>query len=212
MIKGQKLSFALGEPIFLNCFNDKKIRRCYPFKLKDIYRINNYFLFINRDNYQINFKSQESIVAMTSLLKESFQDEDNIDELFNAINGDNFTEVLDDIKRVNGIYSEKTDTEKKIESLANKDKEIDWYTSVNSIMAYTNNSIEDIKNMTLIQFNKCLSFVGKRVNWEYKISTINMVEKPEEYIDESEHPLSPTLDDDNKHKMTMDDISDFLGR
>ena len=202
MINGQDLNMALGLPIYLSNFTDKKVRLCYPYKMRDLYKINNYIAFINMVDYDENFKKEESIISIRSLIEESFKN-DKLEEVLSAIDDTNFFDVMKDIKTINGLSDESG--EKYIEGSSDS---IDWSTSVCSIMTYTSNSINDILDMTFTQFNDCLNAIGKKINWEYKTETISLVEDPGEYIEETDHPLAPK----KKHKkmMSMNDLDGLI--
>ena len=153
-------------------------------------------------DYDENFKKEESIIAIRSLIEESFKD-NKLEEVLAAIDDTNFFEVISDIKTINGISD--NNGEKNLSAEGNS---IDWSTSVCSITTYTSNSLKDILDMTFIQFNDCLNTIGKKINWEYKTETISLVENPSEYIDDSDHPLA--IKEKKKKMMEMSDLEGLI--
>lgn len=209
MIKGQELNIALGEPVLLTGFSDNKPRLCYPYKLKDFYKLTSYLSFVDMDSFDKNFQSKESIVSLQCLFKDSFQDCNTLD-VMKVVLEEQFFEIINDIRLVNGLDVVHSNKERKIKQTHEEmtsNESIDWDTSVSAITTYTSNSIEDIKNMTFGQFQHLLRMVGKRLNYEFKMNTISNVEKPSEYIKEDEHPLYST--GPKKNYMTMSDLEGF---
>jgi hypothetical protein len=202
MINGQELNLALGLPVYMTGFRDEKPRRCYPYKMEDFYKFNSYTAFINVDDYEENFKSDEAMASLMTLLIESFPEEKDQDALLKAVDGENYKSIIADIKKVNGVADDvgERDVEKTGSAMS-------WEDSISAIPVYTANTFEDIKKMTFLQLTNCLSAVGKKINWEYKTSTINLVEDPNDYIADSDHPLSST---EKKTQMTMEDLKGLV--
>ena len=123
MIEGQEMNMALGLPIYITGFNDGKTRKCYPYKLKDIYKLHSYMEFINQDDFVSNLKSEDSLVCIKFLLEESFPEtleDEGENEILRYLDGSNFKEIIHDIEIVNGIGSDSRVT---TESMDNGDKE-----------------------------------------------------------------------------------------
>lgn len=208
MIKGQEMNIALGLPVYVSGFSDGVPRRCFPYKLKDLYKLNSYLSFINGENFNKNLETAESLASIKALFEESFVEyvNDNPEnEIFKFINEFNFVDIFDDIKTINGLTKE---AEKEIVNISGNKADvdnIDWFTSIGVVMLYTSNGIEDIQNLTLQQYNHLLQSIGKQINWEYKIQTVSLTDSPNEYISEEDHPLSSP----KKHKtmMTMEDLN-----
>lgn len=212
MIKGQELNIALGEPVLLTGFSDNQPRLCYPYKLKDFYKLTSYLSFVDMDSFDNNFKSKESIVSLQCLFKDSFKDCNTLD-VMKVVMEKQFFDVINDIRVVNGldvVHSNKEIEIKQSQQQMNQKDAIDWDVSVSAVSTYTGNSVEDIKNMTFGQFQSLLKMVGKRLNYEFKTNTISSVEKPSEYIKEDEHPLYS--DGSKKNYMTMSDLEGFKTR
>lgn len=203
MINGQELNIALGNPIWITGFTDNKPRLCYPYKLKDINELQSYLQFIKLDKYEDNFLKNESIVSINMILTQSFKD-DEVSTVLAFIDKTNFKEIFTDIKTVNGIDSV---TQEIPEEFKDMQGGIDWSTSINAVMTYTANSMNDVKEMTYGQFNSCLSYIGRIITWNYKVSTVGLVKEPDEYIDEDDYPLAQQHK--KKDHMTMSDLSGF---
>ena len=204
MINGQEMNMALGLPIYLDGFLDGVPRRCVPYQLSDFYELSSYLQFINSD-FDENFKSEESIKALYEIFSRSFCLEDNVDDVLKNVDASNFSDLIGDVKTINGVCDQICDSE----SSFNSDDGIDWGTSVSAVMVYSGCSIEDILKMTFPQFNRCLNEIGKRINWEYKVGTLDLVEHPDEHLSDGDHPLSPEKSRKNKKGMTMKDIQGF---
>ena len=200
MIIGQELEMALGLPIEIDSFLDGLPRKCYPYKIIDLYKANTYLSFFDHKDMAGNMQDENKTIAMICFLAESFKDTD-IEELLKNINNELFPEIICDMKFVNGIID--NDGEKDL----NKSKEaIEWATSTSAIQAYTSNTFEDIKNMTLTQFTTLLGFIGKKINWEYKSGILDLVKEPSDFIGQDEHPLSSKNSVKAKKHMTMSDV------
>ena len=208
MIEGQEMNMALGLPIYITGFNDGKTRKCYPYKLKDIYKLHSYMEFINQDDFASNLKSEDSLVCIKFLLEESFPEtleDEGENEILRYLDGSNFKEIIHDIEIVNGIGSDSRVT---TESMDNGDKEsIDWDTSISCIMTYTSNNMEDVSNLTMRQFTNIIEAVGKKITWNYKLDTITLTEDPSSFITTEDHPLKSKAK--KKNVMTMSDVTGF---
>lgn len=210
MINGQEMNMALGLDVYLSGFSDGVPRRCYPYKMRDLNKINSYLSFINEDDFDLNFQRPESIRSIQELFSDSFRDEnglplpdDGMTALLKAVNNENFKELIKDIKTLNGF---RDNSGERIMDTGDEDTGIDWETSVSAILVYTSNSVKDILEMTFPQFNDCLLEIGKKINWEYKTDTLGLVEKPDEHIGEEDHPLSKRERTSSKKRMTMKDL------
>lgn len=194
------MELALGLPIELDCFLDGIPRLCCPYKLKDLRKLSWYLTFINIESLEETIKVKERAVALLSLLKDSFPDYEQEDILQN-VNEDNFKELMTDIKTTSGLIS-----------FDSKDKSTDsheslsWQKSISVIQVYTSNTIKDICEMTLNTYRSVLSAIGYKLNWEYKVETITSVKEPNNYIQNSEHPLASDIVNSSKQYMTMEDV------
>lgn len=200
MIIGQELEMALGLPIEIDSFLDGLPRKCYPYKIIDLYKANTYLSFFDHKDMAGNMQDENKTIAMICFLAESFKDTD-IEELLKNINNELFPEIICDMKFVNGIID--NDGEKDLD----KSKEsIEWSTSTSAIITYTSSTYEDIKNMTLTQFTTLLGFIGKKINWEYKSGILDLAKDPSDFIGQDEHPLSSKNGSKAKKHMTMSDV------
>lgn len=203
MIVGQTMEMALGLPVVIEGFNDKKARTCHPFTLEKLTMANMYLSSFDNSNFYENFKSEDATLCMLYFFKEAFRPttEEETDELLHAIDNENFEEIVCDIKKVSGISDNngEVDIYKTTES-------IDWKTSVNIIPIYTSTPHEKVKDLTLTQFQTTLQLIGKKINFEYKTSTVGLVKEPSDYIEESDHPLYSEPEIDGKKYITMDDV------
>lgn len=200
MIQGQELELSLGLPIQITSFNDRMPRLCYPFKLKDLSRANIYLSTFDHKNIEDNVSDEAKLIALLYFLKESFIEIKEIHELLRYIDVDCFEELIKDMKLVSGISDKEVsenDAERKI---------LGWQKSVNIVQKYTNNSAEDIRNMTLTQFNSLLEYIGIALNWDYKVSTISTVKEPNKHLTGEEHPLAPDRIVNKKNYVSMKDI------
>ena len=200
MVIGQELEMALGLPVEITSFVDGVPRKCYPFNLKTLYRANTYLNFFDQKDMVGNLQQEESSIGMMCFLSESFKDADTR-ELLTNITKENFPEIIEDIKFVNGF----------VDSCGEKDldaakESIDWLTSINAIQTYTSNTVEEISKMSLYQFSTLLNFIGKKINWEYKTGMLDVVAEPNDFIEVEDHPLSNSSKIEHKNHMTMEDI------
>jgi hypothetical protein len=206
MINNQTMEMALGLPVFIEGFADKKARLCYPFTLERLTMANLYLSgFDNHDLYK-NFKDETAVTAMACFFREAFRptNDQDAEELLHAINQDNFAEIVKDVKKVSGIK----DKDGKEVDIQKTTETMEWLTAVNSIPVYTSTPHHKVKDLTLTQFQETLRLIGKQINFTYKMNTIGLVEKPNKYITDSDFPLhsEPVYDDDNKKHVTMKDV------
>lgn len=212
ILEGQESSLSLGVGVFIDGFADRVPRKCYPFTLENICMLNvNLSIFNHNDLYE-NFKDENKTLAMASVFQEAFRTETNEETmaLLHNINSDNFAEIISDIKRVSGIsdINGEIDFEKTFKD--NKEK-MNWDIAVNSIPIYSSTPITQVKDMTLTQFNETLRLIGKKINWQYKVDTLQLTKEPNKYIAEKEHPLFNDAIDKTKKHMTMEDIAGLMG-
>lgn len=206
MIHGQKMEISLGLPIWIDGFKDSKPRKAYPFTLENLLDANLYLSSFDNNDIYVNFKNQEATLSMAKFFSMSFRidDDDELMELLENIDKDNFADIVRDIKMISGISDTKGDID-----INKTSKTMDWDVAVNSIPVYTSTPIYKVKEMTLIQFNKTLELIGKKITYEYKTNTLSMVKEPDKYIKESDHPLYS--EEEIKHtKLTLKDISGFI--
>lgn len=206
MIHGQKMQIALGLPIWIEGFKDGKPYKAYPFTLENLMEANMYLsAFDNEDIYE-NFKNQNATLAMAGFFKICFriEDDDELLEFLKNIDADNFADIVRDIKMISGISDTKGDID-----INKTSKTMDWDVAVNNIPLYTSTPITEVKNMTLIQFNKTLELIGKKISYEYKTNTMGLVKEPNKYIKESDHPLY-SEQEIKETRLTLKDISGFM--
>ena len=207
MINNQKMQIALGLPIWIEGFKDGVPRKAYPITLENLMDANVYLsAFDNSDLYK-NFKDKNATMCMARFFSLAFKvdDADELYKLLENIDGENFSEIINDIKSISGIKDPQEGTTEQ----SGGGNTIDWNVAVNSIPLYTSTPIGEIKNMTLIQLNKTLELIGKRINYEYKYNTIDMVKEPNKYIKESDHPLY-SEQEVTSTKLTLKDIAGFM--
>lgn len=208
MIVNADRQFALGLPVPITGFNDGSTRLCHPYTLENIEVIYYCLSVIDCEDLHENFKDETKSQALVLLLKDSFQIPNEGFEVFaRTIDADNFKELMSNIKEVNGIE----DNEDSVQ-VSNRSNSLDFETSAHMISVYTSTPLNQVKEMTLKQFKRSIEAISKVVNWNYKISTIALVEKPSEYIEDKEHPLycEPKVDKTRK-MVTMKEIMGFMG-
>lgn len=209
MILGQELELSLGLPIVIGGFKDGSVHMCYPFKLEEITTLN--MLLSNFNNYDLydNFKDELKTETLITFLSKSFGmfDED-LRLIVEQIDSTNFSEIIKDIKAVSGVYDQEVST---TNSVGGAKPESTWRVMVSSIVTYTSLTYNDIKDMTMNQLNDITQSISKKIDWEYKLSTVSMVENAQEHIKESDHPLRAIYSGGHskttKRHMTMEDIS-----
>lgn len=206
MVRNQKMEIALGLPVWVEGFKDKMPRKAYPITLEDLMDANAYLSsFDNSDLYK-NFKDKNATICMARFFSLAFKidDEEELYKLLENIDAENFGELVSDIKFISGI-KDPQDSESGIDG----GKTMDWNVAINNIPLYTSTPINEIKNMTLIQLNKTLELIGKKIAYEYKTNTLDMVKEPDKYIKESDHPLYSEQEMSNT-KLTLKDIAGFI--
>ena len=184
-IVNQDMELAMGLPVIITGFDDNEPRYCYPFTLATLRQLNGYLSVIDDKILVNNLDNKGTAEVLYALLSASFrvQDEDFV-KLINAITENNYADIISDIKKVSGISD--VNGEKDLDNSKNV---IDWQTAVSSLTVYGHVQPSEVPNLTLTRFNDLMTMIGKKINWEYKSSTIALTEKPGEYIDEKDHPL-----------------------
>lgn len=203
MIRGQQLEMNLGLPVVVEGFNDGKARKCYPFTLEKLTEANMLLSGFDHNDLYKNFKDEDATMCMLFFFKESFRpsSQEETDELIHAIDAENFSEIVCDIKKVSGISDAKGEVD-----IHKTTEAIDWKTSLNAIPVYTSTPHSQVKDLTLTQLQATLNLIGKKINFEYKSNTIGLVKKPDQYIKDEEHPLYSEPDVGDKKHVTMDDV------
>ena len=207
MITNQEKNMALGIGVSISGFNDSVLRKCYPFTLENLDNLNLSLAIINCEDLNENFNDEYTHLAFLSLLKFSFRDLNNeeFEKLLDAIDENNFNEIIKDIKKINGIVDSKGEID------LNKSKNtIDWTVAVSAIIAYTCIPFNQIKDLTLPAFNGVMEMIGKKINWEYKEATISLVKEPSKHMSEDEHPLHSEPKIEGKRMITMKEIMGFV--
>lgn len=212
--KSQDMKRALGEPVYIEGFKDGIPRLAYPFKLRDLHIANIFLSAIDCEDFYANFKDPTGVKGdmLRQLLVYVFrlqsESSDEIDTFVHQIDSENFASIITDIKEISGIR----DDDKKDKKKDGKD-EMDWQYAVCVVSKYTGSSIEEIKDMTLDQFNTFYRIVIKDINWNYKVSTVQNVTEPSKYIQDKEHPLYNDMPSNgSKPRMvTMKEIMGFTG-
>ena len=206
MITNVDRQFALGLPVPITGFNDGSTRLCYPYTLENIENIYYSLSVIDCENLYENFKDESKISALVLLLRESFRiGEEGFEVFVRTIDDNNFKEIISDIKEVNGI--EELDESVQVNNNSNS---LDFEKSAHMISIYTSTPLYMIKNMTLKQFKRSIEEISRFVNWDYKLKTIALAEKPNEHIEDKEHPLycEPKVEK-GKQMVTMKEIMGF---
>ena len=210
MIREQKMQIALGLPIWVEGFKDGQPRKAYPITLENLMDANIYLSSFDNENLYENFKDQNATLFMARFFSLVFKvdDEKELLKLLENIDSENFSEIVKDIKFISGI-----DDKPKDENLntftGNSAKGMDWNVAINSIPLYTSTSISEIKDMTLTQFNKTLELIGKKISYNYKVSTLGLVKEPSKHIKDSDHPLY-SEQEAVATKLTLKDIAGFM--
>lgn len=208
MITNVERQFALGLPVPITGFNDGSTRLCYPYTLENIENIYYCVSVIDCENLYENFKDEAKISALVLLLKDSFRvSDEGINVFVRTIDESNFKEIISDIKEVNGIE----EIEESVQ-VNNNSNSIDFETSAHMISIYTSTPLYKVKDMTLKQFKRSIEAISKIVNWDYKVKTIALAEKPEEYIEDKEHPLYCEPKVEGKRMVTMKEIMGFASK
>ena len=206
MIANADRQFALGLPVPITGFNDGSTRLCYPYTLENIENIYYSISVIDCEDFYENFKDEAKINALVLLLRESFRiDVEGLEVFVRTIDVNNFKEIINDIKEVNGI--EEMDESVQVNNNSNS---IDFEKSAHMISIYTSTPLYMVKKMTLKQFKRSIEEISKVINWDYKLKTITLAEKPNEHIEDKEHPLycKPKVDK-SKRMVTMKEIMGF---
>lgn len=206
MIRGQEMELAMGLPIMIEGFNDGKVRMCYPFKLNNITVANGLLSSFDHEDLYKNFKDEQATQNMATLFALAFKvtDDKDLNELLHAIDKDNFTEIISDVKKVSGIEDGK---ESKSSSVSSGSQQvITWETGVNIIPIYTSVTYEQIPELTLTQYHKLIELISKKINYEYKTSALGLVKEPSKFITESDNPLYSEPKFEDKKHVTMNDI------
>lgn len=203
----QELQMSLGEPVLVQGFKDGKNRLCYPFTLKNLNLLNGLLSGIDQEDLYENFKDEKATQIMASLFALSFKAEtdEELHDLLYSIGVDNFAEIVSDIKKISGIVDDNGEVD-----VGKTTNTIDWDVAINSIPIYTSTPHEKVKDLTLKQFNMTLNLIGKKINYEYKTNTIGLVNKPSDYISESDHPLYSEPKFEDKKVVTMKDIQGLM--
>ena len=206
MITNADRQFALGLPVPITGFNDNIPRLCYPYTLENIENIYYCLSTIDCDDLYENFNDNSKISALALLLKESFRvDDESFGVFVRTIDGDNFKQIISDIKEVNGIEEVSNEGQGN-----NNSNSLDFEKTAHMISIYTSTPLYMVKTLTLRQFKRSIEEIGKVINWEYKVNTISVVEKPSEHIEDKEHPLycEPKVDK-TRRMVTMKEIMGF---
>ena len=203
MIRGQQLEMNLGLPVVVEGFNDGKARKCYPFTLEKLTEANMLLSGFDHNDLYKNFKDEDATMCMLFFFKEAFRpsSQEETDELLHALDAENFSEIVCDIKKVSGISDAKGEVD-----IHKTTEAIDWKTSLNAIPVYTSTPHSQVKDLTLTQLQATLTLIGKKINFEYKSNTIGLVKKPDQYIKDEEYPLYSEPDVSDKKHVTMDDV------
>lgn len=207
MITNQEKNMALGIGVRITGFNDDCMRKCYPFTLENLDDLNMFLSMINCEDLNENLNNEHSYIAFLSLLKFSFRinDDKEFEKLLDAIDEENFSEIMKDIKKINGIV----DLQGEID-LDKSKSSMNWEVAVSSIIAYTSMPFNQIKDLTLPAFNSLMEMIGKKINWQYKEATVGLVKDPSKHMDEKEHPLYSEPKHEGKKITTMKDIMAFV--
>lgn len=207
MITNQEKNMALGIGVRIAGFNDGCMRKCYPFTLENLDDLNMFLSMINCEDLNENLSNEHSYIAFLSLLKFSFRLNDNkeFEKLLDAIDEENFSEIMKDIKKVNGIVDSYGEID-----LGNSKSSMDWTVAVSAIIAYTSMPFNQIKDLTLPAFNGLMEMIGKKINWQYKEATVGLVKDPSKHMSEKEHPLHSEPKHEGKKITTMKDIMAFV--
>lgn len=202
-IKGQEMELALGLPIYIDCFADGKLRKCYPFTIENLFELQACLAYIDENDFMKNLQDENSVMYLSILLKKSFQyeKEEDMKDLLNNIKVNNFNELINDVKSVNGIREDNNEN--------SKGDKTDWMVSFCSITSYTSIPFDKIKNLTLNQFYGLMEFINKKITWDYKVNTIANAKDPENHISEEDHPLVPKCKA-GERKLKMEDIQGLL--
>ena len=167
MITSQEKNMALGIGVRIVGFNDDCMRKCYPFTLENLDDLNMFLSMIDCESLNENLNNEHSYIAFLSLLKFSFRidDDKEFEKLLDAIDEENFSEVIKDIKKVNGIVDSKGEID-----LGASKSSMDWAVAVSSIMAYTSMPFNQIKDLTLPAFKSLLGDGSQfGISLQYKV-------------------------------------------
>ena len=107
MITNQEKNMALGIGVRIVGFNDGCMRKCYPFTLENLDDLNMFLSMINCEDLNENLNNEHSYIAFLSLLKFSFRinDDKEFEKLLDAIDEENFSEIMKDIKKIIAIFA-----------------------------------------------------------------------------------------------------------
>lgn len=207
MIRGQEMEIAMGLPVMIEGFKDGRVRMCYPFKLKNISLANGLLSSFDHKDLYKNFKDEQATQNMATLFALAFKvtEDKDLNDLLHAIDIDNFSEIISDIKKVSGIEDVK-ESKQKTPVNSGSQQAIPWELGVNIIPVYTSVSYDQIPELTLTQYHKLIELIGKKLNYEYKTNTIGLVKDPSNYIAEKDNPLYSEPKFEDKQHVTMNDI------
>ena len=210
MIHGQEMEISLGLPVIIENFKDGVPRKCYPITLSNLTMANLYLSSFDHEDIYKNFVNLPSTEAMSLFFQMAFrpQDGDELKALLRAISKDNFTEIVNDIKRISGIKDMDEQINKTYDVAGEK---ISWNRMVNIIPLYTSTSHTEIKDMTLIQLNETLELIQKHINWNYKIATLGMVKDPSKHLDKKDSMFYEEPKRGDQKVTTMKEIMGFAG-
>ena len=207
MINSQLMEISLGLPVIIENFGDGMPRPCYPFTLSNLTRANLYLSSFDHKDIYKNFSDETGVSsrAMMLFFKEAFRPEDDneLNELLQAINKDNFAEIVADIKYISGIKDIDEQTNKMYDVAGEK---ISWNRMVNIIPLYTSTSHSEIKDLTLNQLNETIELIQRDINLKYKLATIGLTKEPSKHIDKKDSMFYEEPKSDGKTVTTMKEI------
>ena len=209
MVNSQEMEINLGLPVIVEGFNDGVPRRCYPFKLSNLTMANLYLSSFDQENIYENFGDDGRTQAMKLFFQEAFKpkDQSELVNLLNAIDGDNFAEIVGDIKKISGIV----DIDKTLKKTYQVNGEkISWGRMVNIIPLYTSTPHSQIKDMTLVQLNETIDLIQRKINWDYKVNTLSLVKEPDKYINKQDGLFYEEPKKGEQKVTTMKEIMDMM--
>lgn len=97
-----ELDLALGNPKMVDVFPDGKVRNLSFVPMSKFSEFMKNVNSIDYKNLWINFMNEDMQKSLTRILELSFKD-DNIDELIEQINAENYSDIINKILKINGI-------------------------------------------------------------------------------------------------------------
>lgn len=208
MIIGNEFDFIFGDPMKISGFANKKEWEIKPLKVKDTILLQGLLDKIDEDN-MMNNQDDENIEALNAIISLVFNitTVEDMKNIYKDITEDFFPLLMQDIRIVNDI--QKTS---KIQGGSNTTT---WKTTIASLVM-NGISFEQIKELTMFQFNQLVNCLQKKTIFDYKVNTVMIAKEPSKHLSDSDFPLYDDTqlvinknDGTKKRVITMKEIMGF---